>query len=969
MRELASKPNATLEDEREWRSLAQEFSNLIQELDESDEEIFADDLRRGHVSQSELPQGKITFSELRNLLLIYRKPGQWENIANGVQGRLVCRTCAIGWNKLFLDGELDWNLRESRPPRPGNHFILGTQVASGNSCNIYLNVGGFAGHPSAPGSLNGYRCNGATLPNHANRLGFSLTLRDGEVSWSNILFFPKLDASYDRLNRITRGFEELLAGDCRYESEKIEDWSDYVDIGNLTSPNSVWERANTYFNFNRFVNDRVIFLEGLLDRRDEGGRTVYFLPLTQKRIYIQQKALYSSHRTLGLFMLVRGPALVGNEDLQGFFTRLPTEISEELITRMGWSANGGFLYKFESKFFDTHFYEQLTSIDLNEARGVPLLRELREENPQFLFPTIQTNLKRINIFRYQEQNEILERIYPHSQSTTNYQGYPEKLLIHISGFAHSAQRTIKVTILRKRDMKKAKSYPEVGAYPMPGNFATFDLPMGSSQEYKIEISINDGKNQNEWFYLTTRRTHTNQVALDELQLSQNNTENSEILRAFNIQKIQENLRCSPSEAENIVSEPAYFMELVKLLLQDKDAEFSLPTSKLKQYIGFDYLSFPHQENEYQLADRLRSSGIYHPVPAIDPSSGSNSSWDAFEPHLVKLNDDVHLLMTPHTLSYYRISLKDQRFARGELHWSNHGTFIRGHIPREFERIPVVERPQFLNLYSNSPKEHIDTLMSVLEQLNPENKDRYKSEIESNFRVTHEYTDSMDGNRIGRVNKRNECQPEGRMWKRRREPTLLIEYTNVSECSLKYTKMDGKVVYCDLLYATRTNDAEKRILFRVNHENGTKEYLTIARYIQQDMGYWNQEQLEWMTDLRTERDNALADLYRYVGGKFSSFNQIRAYDWSFIEIETLRAFAILYGFRRNTEDEFHRFSSMWPLPLRKFLLGAGRWIQDRKIRTDPMGGAYKNRTRPLPADIEDALKNAVHRWIWLDQNHQ
>lgn len=978
MRELANNPNATADDYQEWMKCASELSDLIKSA-EAEDEILAEDLRRGTNHQDNLTNGKLEYSELVNLISIYQEPrqwgnpepGRWNNITNGVQRRLVCRTCARGWMKKFDAGLLDWQQRLSRPPNDaGDHFILGTQSASGGSCNIKLNIDGYAVHPdSNTTNSNGYRCTGGTVPNHSNKLGFSLTIRDEGASWSNILFFPKLDATYRQLNLMTYGFEDLLTGDCIYVSDKIENWSDYRDIGNLKYPNSEWEQANTNFNFNRFVNDQIVFFEGLLDRRDENGHTIYFLPLPHNRIQMQQKVLYTSQRTLGLFMLVKGQALIGEEDLQGFFTRLPTGFSDGLMERVGWPQNGGFLYKFESKFFDTYNDELLTSIDLNERTEVPLLRELRQLHPNLPFPTIQTNLKRINLYRFKEQSDTLERIYPHSQLNTSRIANPEKLLIHITGFGHSDQRTIKVIIKDKVTMKKVFSNPVDGASPMPGNFATFDLPRGYNREYAIEILVNDGQTKNEWFYLDTKQTPNNRVNLIDLQLSQNNTENSEILRAFNIQKIQENLRCSPSEAENIVSEPAYFMELVKLLLQDEDAEFSLPTSKLKQYIGFDYLSFPQQENEYQLADRLRSSGIYHPVPAMDPNNGSNSSWDAFEPHLVKLNDDVHLLMTPHTLSYYGISLKDQRFARKELHWSNHGTFIRGHIPREFERIPVVERPQFLNLYSNSPKEHIDTLMSVLEELNPENKDRYKSEIESNFRVTHEYTDSLDGNRIGRVNKRNECQPEGRMWKRRRDPTLLIEYTNVSECSLKYTKMDGKVVYCDLLYATRTNDAEKRILFRVNHENGTKDYLTIARYIQQDMGYWNQEQLEWMTDLRTERDNALADLYRYVGGKFSSFNQIRAYDWSFIEIETLRAFAILYGFRKNAEEEFHRFSSMWPLPLRKFLLGAGRWIQDRKIRTDPMGGAYKNRTRPLPADIEDALKNAVHRWIWLDQNHQ
>lgn len=961
MRRLALDQNPRPGHQQEWIQNADALADLIHQI-EANDEIIAEDLRRGQITQANLPTGPIEYGELNNLLQIYREDRQkWRNIASGVKGRLVCRVCAQGWLRRYNNGGLDW---EQRREREGNHFILGDQTASNGSCNITLNIGNYAVHPS--GYYQGFRCNGATQPAHSNRLGLALTIREDAHSWSNILFFPKLDTSYEVLAREVNDISELLSGNYRSVSDKIDQWKGFVDIGNLAQPDRRWGLANTNFNFQKFANQRVLFLEGLVEKRQNATRVVYFQPHTGNRIQMQSKSLYAEQRTLGLFILVRGPGLLREQELNGYFTRLNPNLSAGLCGRVGWGANSGHLYKFEAKFFDSYAEETATTIDLNDRMEVPLLSEISINDPEVVFPTIQTNLKRINIYRY--NGDSIVRINPWSTQTPPPVPANEKLLIHITGFGHPGQRTIRVAVKDKQDMRQLAVHEHV----MPGNFATFDLPRGTNRTYRIEVNIWDGQTKSEWFDFTTGWSRVvARLNPKELELSLDTTENSDILRSFNTQKIQRNLELTEAEAESIVSDPARYMELVKSELCNGPLEFRLPTSKMKHYIGFDHLSFPHQDTEYELGARLRSSGIYYPMPAMELQATTNSSWKAFEEHIVRLSDSVHLLLTPNPLSYYGLSLNNDQLAAHHLTWTNHGTFIKGKIPQEITRIPIVERPHFLGLCASSPKEHIDTLISIMADISPEHKARYAQDIESNFEVTHLYERSPDEANIGRLYRRQEFEPHNERWKPigSQDPVLVGNHGRVNGSSLKRTDSTGKIVYCDLLYASRIHGGEKKMLFRINHEDGTKEYLSIARFMRQDYGKWRQEQMEWVADLKQTENNSLAYLYRYIGGKFSGFNQTRAFDWSFIEIETLRSFAVLFGYRSNASTEFRRHSNMWPLPLRKYLLGGGRWDRAAGVNTDPMSGAYRNQTHPLPQDIENTLVRAVHRWVWLDQNTQ
>jgi hypothetical protein len=970
MRQLALMSSPQPRHREEWREKAEALSELIKHLLGKEVEVTADDFRRGRIAQANLPEGRFDYRELVNLISIYREHapgynriGRWANLTTGLQGRMVCSDCAEGWMKRYDDGRLQW---ENRTQTRGDHFILGKQSASNDSCNIFLNVLDYAGHPD--GFHQGFRCNGASQPPHRNKLGFSLTIRPNHPTWSNILFFPKLDATYNLLANNVQDLQDLLRENCRTPSNKFEDWQGFADLGHLPRPNHLWRQCNTIFNFDQFSNHSVLFFEGLFVKGHDGARTVYFQPhKCDKKIQMQSKSLYAEERTLGLFVLVKGSGLVHENELNGYFTRLPSAMSEGLLERIYWPANSGFLYKFEPKFFDSYAEETGSSIDLNDRMEIPLLRAMKDNDPELVLPKIETNLKRINLYRCNRDSIV--RIMPLSNQTAPHVPANEKLLIHITGFGRPDQRTIRV-VVKKDDGSRIASHPLM-PMPMRGNFATIDLPRGTGEIYAIEVNVFDGETKNESFILTTRWSRGNRLNPKELELSLDTTENSDIVRNFNTDRIQENLELTEAEAESIVSDPARYMELVKSELYNGPPEFRLPTAKMKHYIGFDHLSFPHQDTEYELGARLRSSGIYYPMPAMELRATTNSSWKAFEEHLVRLSDSVHLLLTPNPLSYYGLSLNNDQLAAHRLTWTNHGTFIKGKIPQELNRIPIVERPHFLGLCASSPKEHIETLINIMADISPEHKARYAQDIESNFEVTHLYERSLDEANIGRLYQRQEFEPHNERWKPigSQDSVLVGNHGRVNGSSLKRTDSTGKIVYCDLLYASRVGDVEKKMLFRINHEDGTKEYLSIARFMRQDYGKWQQEQMEWVAELKRTENNSLAYLYRYIGGKFSGFNQTRAFDWSFIEIETLRSFAVLFGYRRDSSTNFRSHSNMWPLPLRKYLLGGGRWDRVARVNTDPMSGAYQNKTHPLPQDIENALIRAVHRWVWLDQNPQ
>ena len=98
--------------------------------------------------------------------------------------------------------------------------------------------------------------------------------------------------------------------------------------------------------------------------------------------------------------------------------------------------------------------------------------------------------------------------------------------------------------------------------------------------------------------------------------------------------------------------------------------------------------------------------------------------------------------------------------------------------------------------------------------------------------------------------------------------------------------------------------------------------------------------------------------------------VRAYDWHYIAVETLRSFVALNSKYTGISQVSHidpfrtEISSAAPEPLRKYLLGGGRWDESNKKHTDNMGGALNQPVVGKYPSLKKAFLSSIAKWIWL-----
>ena len=98
------------------------------------------------------------------------------------------------------------------------------------------------------------------------------------------------------------------------------------------------------------------------------------------------------------------------------------------------------------------------------------------------------------------------------------------------------------------------------------------------------------------------------------------------------------------------------------------------------------------------------------------------------------------------------------------------------------------------------------------------------------------------------------------------------------------------------------------------------------------------------------------------------NWIRANDWSYLLTETFRAISSLNGYRFTDSTEITNYrskhSQSWPEPLRKFCMGGGRYLSEKRYNSDPMGGILNNEEVSKDPRLREALLGAISRWTWF-----
>jgi hypothetical protein len=174
---------------------------------------------------------------------------------------------------------------------------------------------------------------------------------------------------------------------------------------------------------------------------------------------------------------------------------------------------------------------------------------------------------------------------------------------------------------------------------------------------------------------------------------------------------------------------------------------------------------------------------------------------------------VHLLLTPHPLRDYGVSLDAENLQEKGLTLTNHGTIIKGNIPTELNTIPIFDRPKFMDIYGRTPREHIETMNHIFDSIPSERLNNYATTVEEHFSATHEFTAS-EKEGFARVYGRNRNpKPFGPSWKPLAKCQLNKLPPNGTLIKVEDTT-SGKTVFFDVLFVERKTGDEKHKTMKI-----------------------------------------------------------------------------------------------------------------------------------------------------------
>jgi hypothetical protein len=960
---------------QDWEKYAKLFADNIVETLECEYLSAAVDII--DCPPQHLPRGGISKDDAATLILKYQEDWRkWNNFNAGtfLREQLVCQSCARGWLELYQNDSIIWgNRTHTKPPhpKPGNTFIVG---GGDNSCHITLNIDGFACHLPKTGTEEGFRCNGSELSPIQPFIGFALQVENSKYTWSNRLYLRQNPHENNYINKeITtiNDYTSTMSVNFHHPSVWFGKLAGIIDVPNqLKNP---WQYKNEIkFDFEQFREHSIVIIRSVAQTNTITGKTTidYIISRSKNAINSNINDILHEEKALGLFLFIKERNLIDPIQLK-YFYEVPLNVTTELSSCIGWKPNEGQLFGFKNDFFSFEDNINQTGsnavrIDLNKRLDSPLISGFKKRNAKVELPIIQNQMKFIQPYLF--NGKELLRINSEQKRTVSALNKSAKIFVSLIGFSN--EKTDLLLIIYPENIT-SKELARFSIQPLFG-FASFFVPRGPKDKtFRIVISAKDQIGDTITFSLKVEGTAEDILNVEDIKFSNDLEINSSILRAYSKMKLMvKPLELTESESNLLLSESQNYLEIVKsdIKAHSMEQKFSLPTGRIRnRYIGLDALCFPKRSDDYYFGTRLRSSGLFFPVPppmegADDQTFGSSvAGWNQFDEHLVRLTDDIHLLLTPHPLRDYGVSLEAKNLDEKGLNVTNHGTFIRGKIPIEFEKIPILNRPKFMDIYGETPVEHMETMNHIFNTIPNHRLKNYATNLEENFLVTHELISSKKG-------ARTYCStpiPKRANWKVIKNNNL-VEWP-INQHSMKAENKDGNTVFFDLLFVERKTGDEKRVILRRNHEDGSKEYLSIARFLQQNSDFWRDQQLQWVMDIQHDEYLELEHIFLWTGGKFESADKRRAYDWHYMQVETLRAFSIVAGVGYGDEKETFqkRFADYWPEPLRKFLLGGGKWDGTNNRNTDPMGGLLNNPLFKPGTELRKVLEMSVLRWTWYN----
>jgi hypothetical protein len=958
-----------------WIRDAKKFYQLCCKVlqDDGTQGIYADDIIS--LPESQLPIGPI-YRKQKQLLINYYTSmnGTWTRFGyTGIKSILTCWACVEEWKQNYENAEdLLWDHGDKK------RYIAGQGEFFGGSCNITFvdSYSGFASHLPYSGGL---RCTGGIRKDHPKQNGLRLRQEsDGSFVWRTIHLYKELDilGNFKNYNQLRRKL-------TRYDGNQFEKNPFFSNLDRTSSYDKLAGYLTLNDTYTSLMNDDIVILEAIA--RYKIGNTPHVDYIIRrcsgKKLTFSYRNCIDKDYPLGIFFYSKHKHLDAG-DLE-YFEANSLEFGKGLAEKLGWKS--GQLYRMSPDVFTDSEGEMTKSeIDFNKRTDIPFVQKLKEIDPELKLPIISTSLRYVNAYLFKGEYLNLVRDEDTISLTPNETG-KVSLFCKFGGLGKNTNITMTIHCLVDKNGTKDLVFKKKSNIDnSDSSFFSTELPIvfHKNRTYKIEFIIDNQKAMGivrTSLYLEDKRGPAREQFRDnEIVLKDDVQSNSSILTANIRYNLSKKLGLNENTIDCIVSPDGKKIRYGEIVKHDLNhvtdiEEFALPTSRINaRYPGLTQVSFPNRIDDLaeksKLSGRLRSMGVF---AAKEESSGEGLDkrsrlWSSYDPHIVKLSKDFHMLFTPKPLTSHIKNPNDPSFI-----YTDHGTIIKGEVPEDLSaKVPIVERPLFLHHIAESPKQHIEYLHQIINTLGPGVMNRIKQNLDSYFEATHSLTPNGE-QIIDRYTKPDTSSVgDWGQWDK-------LPKTKLSEIPpTKFLiKCEGgeEITFIDILRLERKTGGEEILVVRRNYSDGKAEYLPISRITKDTEGHPSSSQLEWVGDIKRKNITQLNNLYRLIGGKYEKINRERAHDWNFISVDTLRAFSIIANgasLEEDTEEinDFRRqHASSWPEPLRKFCMGGGYWAnkQNPQIHSDPMGGVLSDPKVSTNAALSKALIDSVLRWTWYN----
>jgi hypothetical protein len=973
-----------------WEEIRNELRDHINSFfyDEIDGSSIA------NFSEEDLPEGYL--SDRSALYFTYSRSKRESPNNHGYQdfkaGRalkkyIVCWWCVNEWlqrSKQISDE--DWDGRSNR------RFlhVFGKQGQS-QSSELTLNSQGYATHGIMNSDANGgSRCQGitgATL--HPGDVVLALR-RDKDRSWNHsYLNMVKNIPDEDFYRPIENQWTELKDHHLHPETlepkatmtPKFKEYDGYIDRSTLKPHEMITLDRCLTNKTGQFRRESVVFLEGLSVCRDP--IELIFKPHSFGRdhTFSYRDSIEPLGTGLGLFLFVKSRG-----DIEGdrFFTERRNPVLNAAISRgLDWT-NTGQLFQISPESFEDAEETQnsLSSVDFSDwLRDSTVLRSLSNSYGVTRFPTIRTTLKSVSIFEItglQSDSINIGNIKNGSRHSAHSTAYMFKL----TGFRLGNTRGS----IRLRSTDENDGGKEIIRWEKPLEMQHFAkgavvLRLPEKMEFGTRLDlllwVSDGIAQTVRLQFTPNASSRSRFRGFDQEKDGFGPElvedDSDITAIFNSHlklKLSQDFGYDNNFLIQhfFLNDRPLYTEIMKQKISDWGESFSLAGrggESSRKYPGLDILSFGRENlEEVSLGRRLRATGIYRASEDAeklrsDGESHVSGKWRSDGEYCVSLADGWNMLLTEKPLHRYGLRVDDER-----LVVTNHGIFFKDENQiDEFSHLPVEVIPRFIGHLADSPGCHLQFLIDLMDCTSQEHFNFHQQE---RFFASRFVTPTSNVPLLGTPNWNKPAH-----WTRISSPRLLVE-TPLSKFYLTHQFEEGILTCLDIVLAKNQGDnPEQILLLRRHHQDGMVQHLPLLRELHNGQRYVAHRP-EWWHELETlEHGNQelLSGFHELLGGKYKTNNTTRAHDWFFLTRETLRAFHLLSGnFPQTETNTIERlrsaYSFHWPEPLRKFLMGGGKFNREEQRNADALGGLFDevSAMRENPG-LEKALIDSVLRWTW------